>query len=232
MKQLFILLLISFIIKSASSQSIDCKVLLDSLKGTYEGGCVNGKANGQGKAVGINSYEGEFKNGLPEGTGKYTCGSGDYYYGSWKKGLKDGKGELHLFEDGKETLITGYWKKDNYRGEYENAYVINNVTPEIGRVQISKVGNNERVLAITVENLVGGGSLNSSKFQTSTTMTAHQITRGSYVSKSTSTLTNREVTTFRGIIFPFRAIFNFGTSMIDIEIFEEGGWDVFIPINK
>lgn len=232
MKQLTVFLFITFITVSSFAQNPDCKVLLDSLKGTYEGECSNGKANGNGKAVGINTYEGEFRNGLPEGKGKYTWSSGDYYYGGWKKGLKEGKGELHRFENGKESLVTGYWKKDNYRGEYENPYVINNVTPEIGRVQVAKVGSKDHSLTITVENLVGGGSLNSSQFQTSTTMTSHQITRGSYVSKSTNALTNKEITTFRGIVFPFRGVFNFGGSMIDIEIFEEGGWDVIIPINK
>ena len=94
-------LLILFCVISGNylyAQDADCKVLLDSLKGTYTGECKNGKANGTGKAVGINTYDGEFKNGLPEGKGKYTWSNGDYYFGSWKKGQKDGKGELHHFE--------------------------------------------------------------------------------------------------------------------------------------
>ena len=70
-------------------------MLADSLKGTYEGDCKNGKADGKGKATGTDSYDGEFKNGLPDGIGKYNWKSGDYYEGEWKKGLKDGKGEMH-----------------------------------------------------------------------------------------------------------------------------------------
>lgn len=232
MKQIILFLIFSFSTAIAFSQNPDCKVLLDSLKGKYDGDCSNGKANGNGKAVGIHSYEGEFKNGLPEGKGKYTWPGGDYYYGGWKKGLKDGKGELHRYEDGKETLVTGYWKKDHYRGEYENPYLINNVTAEIGRVQVTKMDNRSSSVTITVENLQGGGSLSSNTFQTSSVMTAHQITRGSYVSKASNALPNKEVTIFRGIIFPFRGIYNFGNSMIDIEIFEEGAWDIVIPINK
>ena len=214
------------------AQDAECKVMLDSLKGTYTGECKSGKANGTGKAVGKNTYEGEFKNGLPEGIGKYTWSNGDYYYGGWNKGLKDGKGELHHFEDGTEKLITGYWKKGNYRGEYENPYVITNVTSEVGRVQVEKMSNNEASITVTVENLASGSSLTRGTFQTSSTMTAHQVTRGQYVSKSSNALTNKEITTFRGVIFPFRCTFNFGNSIVEIEFFDKGAWDVMIPINK
>ncbi len=232
MKQVLLTLLLVAIINVVSAQEADCKVLVDSLKGTYTGECKSGKANGKGKAVGINSYDGEFKNGLPEGQGKYTWSSGNYYYGSWKKGLKDGKGELHQFENGKETRVTGYWKKDNYRGEYENPYVITNVTSEIGRVQVAKMSSSEATVIVTVESLISNQSTSSSPLQTGTVMTSHQVTRGSYISKSNSALTNKEVTTFRGVVFPFRCIFNFGNSIIEIEFFEKGAWDVMVPINK
>ena len=232
MKQFLFMFLCTISVNYVFAQDADCKVLADSLKGTYTGECKNGKANGAGKAVGIHSYDGEFKSGLPEGKGKYTWTNGDFYYGSWKKGLKDGKGELHRFENGKESLITGYWKKDNYRGEYENPYVIANVTSEIGRVQVSKMSENEASVSVTVESLISNQSASSSPFQTGTVMTAHQVTRGSYMSKSSSALTNKEVTIFRGIVFPFRCTFNFGASMIEIEFFEKGAWDVIVPINK
>lgn len=238
MKQVLLLtLLFTITINIVSAQEADCKVLLDSLKGTYTGECKNGKANGQGKAVGINSYDGEFKNGLPEGKGKYTWSNGNYYYGSWKKGQKDGKGELHHFENGKETLVTGYWKKDNYRGEYENPYVITNVTSDIGRMQVTKMSDKEASVTVTVESLFSVGTVpltssSSGSFKTATTMTAHQVIRGQYVSKSSNALTNKEVTTFRGVIFPFRCTFNFGNSIVEIEFFEKGAWDVMVPINK
>lgn len=230
MKHLFIISLL-FIAVTVQAQET-CKVGLDSLKGTYTGDCKGGKANGNGKAVGVDSYEGEFKNGVPEGKGKYTWSSGDFYYGSWKKGQKDGKGELHQFADGKENVVRGYWKKDNYRGEFENPYVIVNTTTDVGRIEVNKVGDNESAISITVQNLRSGSTAASSSFQSSTIMTSNQITRGQYVTKSTNTLTNKEVTVFRGVIFPFRAIFNFGTAIVEMEFFEKGSWDVYIPINK
>ena len=38
-----------------------CEVLLNDIKGTYDGNCKKGKADGFGKAVGTDTYEGEFK---------------------------------------------------------------------------------------------------------------------------------------------------------------------------
>jgi hypothetical protein len=63
-------------------------------------------------------------------------------------------------------------------------------------------------------------------------MTSHQVMRGSYVSKSNNAMTNKEITTFRSVEFPFRATFNFGNAIVEIEFFEKGAWDVMIPINK
>jgi hypothetical protein len=232
MKKLPALLLFVFSFTHVHAQDAACKVLPDSLQGNYTGECKNGKANGNGKAVGIHTYEGDFKNGLPEGKGKYTWSNGDYYYGGWKKGLKEGKGELHRWENGKEKLVTGYWKKGNYRGEYENPYVISNVTTDIGRVQVEKITDNEFSVSVTVESLNNSSSLSRSALQATTVMTSHQVIRGQYVSKSSNALTNKEITVFRGVIFPFRCTFNFGNSIVEIEFFEQGAWDVLVPINK
>ncbi len=231
MKHLLIFTLLTITLNTVCAQA-DCKVMLDSLKGTYTGECKNGKANGNGKAVGVNTYDGAFKNGFPEGKGKYTWSNGDYYYGSWKKGQKDGKGELHQFENGKEKLISGYWKNDNFRGEHENPYVIRNTTTDIGRVQVSKMSDDDYTISITVQGLASNQSFGSSSFSTTTVMTDHRVVGGTYVSKANVVLTNKEITTFRGVIFPFRATFNFGNSQVEIEFFEKGAWDVTVPVNK
>lgn len=232
MKQFFLSIVCLVMLNSMMAQNTDCAVGLDSLKGTYTGDCKNGKANGNGKAVGIHTYDGEFKNGLPEGKGKYTWSNGNYYYGSWKKGQKDGKGQLHQFENGTERLITGYWKKDNYKGEYENPYVIANVTNDIGRVEVRKMNDKESTVSVTVESRSNTFGSAPGTLQSITIMSNHQVVRGSYVSKANNALTNKEITTFKGVIFPFRCVFNFGTSMVEIEFFEQGAYDVVVPINK
>src|SRR6185503_19686974 len=92
MKQAFLYFLSLSITAAALSQS--CEVKVDSLKGQYTGGCRKGLANGNGTATGIDSYTGDFKNGYPEGEGKYTWKNGSTYEGSWKHGLFDGKGTM------------------------------------------------------------------------------------------------------------------------------------------
>ena len=103
----------------------NCKVLLDSISGQYDGGCKKGLASGEGTSKGIDQYTGEFKKGLPEGKGKYTFANGSIYEGEFKNGLRDGHGTFILnLSDGSKKTLTGYWEKGNYTGEYEYPYRI------------------------------------------------------------------------------------------------------------
>jgi hypothetical protein len=89
------LLLFSF---AAFSQT--CEVDKESLKGTYTGDCKKNKAHGKGKAVGIDTYEGEFKNGVPDGQGTYTWGNKNIFEGKFLKGLREGKGKMTMKRKG------------------------------------------------------------------------------------------------------------------------------------
>lgn len=232
MKQSLFCISFLFLAINLNAQNSSCLVGLDSLKGSYQGDCKNGKANGEGIATGVHVYTGTFKNGLPEGKGKYTWKNGDYYFGSWKKGLKEGKGELHLPVNNIDSVITGYWKKDMYKGMYENPYELRNNSSDIGRVEVTKIQGGHNSITITVMNLISGSNLNNSSLLTSTRMTDYRITRGSIMSKSSNVLTNKEITIFQGVVFPFRVWMYFGGSNVEIEFLEEGSWDVTIPINK
>lgn len=94
----------------------NCKVLLPNLSGSYEGNCKNGIAHGNGKAVGIDTYEGKFKKGLPDGKGTYIWENGDSYVGEWKKGLQNGLGKFKTSIDGEDTVYVGSWEKDKFVG--------------------------------------------------------------------------------------------------------------------
>ena len=61
----------------------DCKVLKESISGSYTGDCKKGRAHGEGTAKGEDSYTGEFKKGLPHGFGKYTWADGSMYEGDF-----------------------------------------------------------------------------------------------------------------------------------------------------
>jgi len=94
-------------------QSSGCKVIPPSIDGKYYGDCKNGLAHGKGVAQGVDLYTGQFREGLPHGKGIYTWANGTYYEGEWKYGLKEGKGKIVC----KDSVVTGYWKRDKYIGE-------------------------------------------------------------------------------------------------------------------
>ena len=94
-----------------------CKVLKPAIDITYSGGCKQGLADGQGVASGIDSYTGEFKKGLPNGTGTYIWSTGEKYEGEWKKGLREGTGKYTIPYDGRDSVLTGIWENDQYIGE-------------------------------------------------------------------------------------------------------------------
>jgi len=95
----------------------ECKVLSNALEGEYTGDCKKGLAHGNGEVKGIDTYKGEFKKGLPQGTGTYLWKNGNSYEGDFKDGMKDGKGKLvYKKENQADSIVTGYWKKDEYVG--------------------------------------------------------------------------------------------------------------------
>lgn len=59
-----ILLLFSFV-SFSQRQTSNCKVIPQNLQGTYEGDCKNRLAHGEGLAIGKETYEGSFKEGIP-----------------------------------------------------------------------------------------------------------------------------------------------------------------------
>ena len=103
-------------LNSAYGQKKACLVDMESIKGTYTGGCKKGLADGYGKAVGLDTYEGEFKKGLPHGEGIYTWRSGKKFEGKFQNGRMHGKGAVTQNINGADSLTTGFWRQDAYVG--------------------------------------------------------------------------------------------------------------------
>ena len=95
----------------------DCKVLMPEISGSYTGGCKKGLAHGKGLATGIDSYEGRFSKGLPNGWGIYRWADGKVYEGEWSKGVRNGKGSMNYPTDALDSIVTGIWKNDVYVGK-------------------------------------------------------------------------------------------------------------------
>lgn len=124
----------------------DCKVLMLEISESYEGECKKGLAHGQGKATGEDKYEGKFRKGLPSGAGKYVWANGDYYEGNWSKGQKEGEGIHHRIINGKDSVLTGYWIDDVYKGEKKVATYTIDSRRMVDNIRVTKIseGNNIR----------------------------------------------------------------------------------------
>ncbi|MBK6966666.1 MAG: hypothetical protein IPH20_22890 [Bacteroidales bacterium] len=102
------------VVKGFSQNS--CEVMKQALTGTYTGGCKKGLAHGKGIAQGADRYEGQFKNGLPDGEGTYYWSGGEIYRGDWKEGKRHGIGIYTFHGTGSDTIRDGHWVNDHYAG--------------------------------------------------------------------------------------------------------------------
>lgn len=108
---------ILFFILSACAREVvhqGCYVADPYLRGTYVGGCQNNMAHGRGKAVGKDSYEGDFVKGVLHGHGTYFWHDGDRFVGQFRNGYIHGNGVLIKKEGNRQA---GRWENNQWVGE-------------------------------------------------------------------------------------------------------------------
>jgi len=204
----------------------DCTVSVTGLSGKYEGECKKGKADGMGKAVGEDTYEGMFKAGLPDGKGKYSWKNGDWYDGEWTKGLKNGQGLMQYKFAAKDSMVTGFWKKDKYIGLYERPYTIYKNTVRVTSIACQHVNNTKN----QVELFLSSESKGTPEFGTISAkpeITDMQIITGTYQQKKVNDSYPKKIGyIFEEVTFPFRVVYliNNSDSMFELEIAESGRW--------
>jgi hypothetical protein len=125
-------------------------VKLPRLAGHYNGDCKKGLAQGNGVAQGIDRYEGHFFKGLPDGKGTYTWQDGSYYEGNWKNGMRNGQGK---YVKG-DSVLTGYWKQDEYQGKKPASLYRVATSRNLQRYTITK--SNEPGNGIKMKLMLGG----------------------------------------------------------------------------
>ena len=161
--------------------SQDCVVEKESLKGTYTGDCKNGKANGKGKAVGTDAYDGDFKAGLPDGQGTYIWSNGNHYIGKFVKGMKEGKGAMsYKRTNANDSIVDGYWKKDNYTGKFEKPFVVIYKSKSVTDVEVQSKNNGFKQITFYVTNTSGGATTISGEEMPKMKVDDIQLTKGSY----------------------------------------------------
>ena len=221
MKLTLFLFLLFFLTLPAFSQPANCNVIPLPIQGKYSGECRDGKANGKGKSVGMDSFEGNFKKGYPDGEGTYTWQNGNYFIGNFRKNVKAGKGEMHFLKPNKpDSIVTGFWKKDNYVGMYENPYEILELSPAVTYKNFQKYGTKKSSVIISMES----GMLGTAN------VTNFLIMQGSYIRYNKAELTKSQTIDFQNVEFPFRVKFIIDKGPLDILINESGEWHVEIVL--
>lgn len=218
MKKIITVLIINTILFNQLGAQ-DCKVLLPSISGVYEGECDKSKANGKGKSKGIDSYEGQFKNGLPEGIGKYSWQNGNWYEGNFKAGKRQGEGVMHYPIAGKaDSTLSGFWAKDLYVGIYEVPFKIQGKGYNVQTISV-KPDTKQAPLQIVIDlSSVMSGSDDTHGTIPKPVLSNIQILKGSFMTRSEVTnMTKRNMYYLTDVIFPFSASFRISDEDIVID---------------
>jgi len=225
---------IGFLFLSFAAYSQTCEVDKEFLKGTYTGDCKKNKAHGKGKAIGVDTYEGEFKNGIPDGNGTYTWSNKNVFEGKYVKGLREGRGTMTIKREGaQDSVIEGFWKKDAYIGKNENPWIVHSKTGSVREVQVEYNSDPLNRIKIVVTNTTGGAQTSSGATMPRYTVDNVQVLKGHYerLTSLESHLKSTE-TTLIEVIFPIRVKLNIASEEVELEFFESGSYIVNISINK
>jgi len=202
----------------------ECKVLVPELSGEYSGKCKKGFANGKGVAKGVDTYEGSFKMGYPDGKGEYTWSTGERYYGEWEKGKRDGKGTYYFVENNEEMEQEGMWIDDKYAGPIpEKPRVL--ASTGIERYQITRQGDGARV---EIKTYLNGSS-------------STDLENINLYGSSGSQFRSGGAMGYQNVVFPFKCRLSYSswnkthtarnTKRFEFEISESGKWQVILHNN-
>ena len=225
-------IILIFLLSAFSNKSFcqeDCDVKLKNIKGIYRGECSDKKANGKGKSIGIDEYEGDFKNGYPEGKGTYVWQNGSYFIGWFIKGNREGEGQMfYESSTGGDSIISGFWKKDKYIGKYSNPYKVLSYSSRINKVDCT-LRKGENNIEITAKHRGGTTSFNTT--QLLSYITNINIVNGSYHKTTDISINYASRKLIQDIAFPFEATIYLSNGESTRLLFnEQGNYEVFIDM--
>lgn len=230
MRKIFLTLAILYCLQSHSQ---NCSVMTEALKGTYDGGCKNDKADGTGTAKGEDSYTGEFKNGYPEGKGKYTWKNGEWFEGEWKKGIREGQGTMHYTGTPGDSMQTGFWKKDRYIGKYEKPYNVTYKTRDVGNISVTKENDRDKEILFAIKS-ESGGAVHMQGQMDKVAITNIEVENGIFLTRfDDNSNPKTSLTTLRNVTFPIKLKITMSSEdVLEIEILEEGKYNITFKVNK
>ena len=189
--------------------------------------------NAQNAVQKATTYVGDQKNGQPDGIGVMTDTSGNVFKGSFKKGKKEGYGELKyrtIFD--KDSTLVGYWKKDQYVGFFEYPYKIISKSYMVSNANITTEPANPsgNIIEVSVES-VSGGSATLSGEMPKPTLTEHTFNKGSFQEMFPRTnQQKRNSYIFQNVIFPIQAVFKFGGEDVTVELNETKNYKITVVL--
>jgi hypothetical protein len=191
--------------------------------------------NAQTKTQSATTYVGDQKNGQPDGMGVLTDTSGNVFKGNFKKGKKEGYGELTyktVFD--KDSTLVGYWKKDQFVGYYEYPFKIISKSYMISNASISVEPANPsgNIIEVSVES-VSGGSATLSGEMPKPTLTDYTFNQGSFQEMFPRTnQQKRNIYIFQNVIFPIQAVFKFGGEDITVDFNEKKNYKLVVVLRN
>ncbi len=197
--------------------------------------CQLNNLNAQTKTQSATTYVGDQKNGQPDGMGVLTDTSGNVFKGNFKKGKKEGYGELTyktVFD--KDSTLVGYWKKDQFVGYYEYPFKIISKSYMISNASITAEPANPsgNIIEVTVES-VSGGSATLSGEMPKPTLTEYIFNKGSFQEMFPRTnQQKRNVYLFQNVIFPIQAVFKFGGEDITVDFNEKKNYKLVVVLRN
>ena len=187
----------------------------------------------QSSAQKATTYVGDQKNGQPDGFGVMTDDSGNVFKGNFKKGKKEGYGELSyktIYD--RDTTLVGYWKKDLYIGMYEYPYKVISKSYMISNASITSEPANPsgNIIEVSVES-VSGGTATLSGEMPKPTLTEYTFNKGSFQEMFPRTnQQKRNIYIFQNVIFPIQAVFRFGGQDITVDFNETKNYKITVVL--
>ena len=193
--------------------------------------CQLNNLNAQTNTQTATTYLGDQKNGQPDGMGVLTDTSGSVFKGSFKKGKKEGYGELtYKTMYDRDTTLVGYWKKDQYIGIYEYPYKIISKSYMISNASITSEPANPsgNIIEVSVES-VSGGTATLSGEMPKPTLTEYTFNKWSFQEMFPRTnQQKRNIYIFQNVIFPIQAVCRFGGQDIVVDFNETKNYKITV----